>query len=249
MDETSAGPLYATFARRVQALVLDSLVLLATLLFVVCLAAAVQFGQTARVALFLGLVLTVVLYEAVAVSVWGCTIGQRLSNLRVVAPTPNGRLPLWKAFLRWLLKGLTGLASFATMGGTQRNQALHDLPFRTTVEIADPRQARDHHFVRERPSWALAELPSRLRRVLVIAGYLVLLIVLLIALTVIVASPECVDAGRCASGERRLLQIVETGWLAASIAAVLFGWQGRLPGARRRVRISREPSTGPSTAA
>src|SRR3954470_21217623 len=94
MAETPAGPLYATFARRVRALVLDGLVLLGALLLVVCLAAAVQFGQTARVALFIGLVLTVVLYEAVAVSVWGCTIGQRLSNLRVVAPTPNGRLPV-----------------------------------------------------------------------------------------------------------------------------------------------------------
>jgi hypothetical protein len=249
MDEISSGPLYATFARRVRALVLDSLVLLAALLFVVYLTAAVQFGQTVRVALFACLVLGVLLYEAVGVSVWGCTIGQWLSNLRVVAPTPKGRLPLWKAFLRWLLKGLTGLASFATMGATQRNQALHDLPFRTTVEIADRSRALDHHFIQERPALAPAEVPSRIRRALVITGYLGLLVFVVVVVTIAVASPECIDTGSCARGERQLLQLVNTGWLAASIAAVIFGWQGRLPGARRRFRLSVPPPPSPGAAA
>jgi hypothetical protein len=248
MDETSTGPLYATFARRVRALLLDSFVLLAAILFVVYLTAAVRFGQTTRVALFAGLVLSAILYEAVAVSVWGCTFGQWFSNLRVVAPTPTGRLPLWKAFLRWLLKGITGLASFATMGATQRNQALHDLPFGTTVEIADRRRALGHHFIRERPRSAPSAPPSRVRRVLVIAGYLVILVILLAMITVIVASTECIDTGSCTPGERQLLQVVNTAWLAASIAAAVFGWQGRLPGARRTLQISPGPPTTPDTA-
>ena len=208
-----------------------------------------EFGQTTRMVLFAGLVLGVILYEAVAVSVWGCTLGQWFSNLRVVAPTPTGRLPLRKAFLRCLLKGLTGLASFATMGATQRNQALHDLPFRTTVEIVDPSRALDHHFIRERPALTPAELPSRIRRVLVIAGYLVLLVILLSAGTIAVASPECIDTGSCKPGERQLLSVVTTGWLAASIAAALFGWQGRLPGAHRRLRLSEPRSATPGAAA
>lgn len=245
----SSGPLYATFARRVRALVLDSLILLAALVFVVFLASAVRFGQTARIALFVGLVLSVVLYEAVAVSVWGCTAGQWLSNLRVVAPTATGRLPLWKAFLRWLLKGLTGLASFVTMGGTRRNQALHDLPFGTTVEIAERSRALEHHFILERPGPASAALPSRTRRVLVITGYLVVLIIVLSAATAAVASPECIDTGSCEAGENYRLSIVSTGWLAASIAAAFFGWQGRLPGARRKFALSEHPPSTPGAAA
>jgi RDD family len=241
MDETPSGPLYATFARRIRALVLDSLVLLVALLFVVYLTATIPFDQTARVALFAGLVLGVILYEAVGVSVWGYTVGQRLSNLRVVAPTPSGRLPLWKALLRWLLKALTGIASFATMGATRRNQALHDLPFRTTVEITDPSRALDHHFIHERPISSAADLPSRLRRALVITGYQALLVFVLGAVTIAVASPECIDTESCTVGEQQLLQLVNTGWLAACIAAVIFGWQGRLPGARRRTRPSVSP--------
>jgi hypothetical protein len=225
------------------------MVFVAALLLVVYLMAAVHFSQTARVAWFAGLVLAVLLYEAVAVSVWGCTLGQWLSNLRVVAPTPSGRLPFWKAFLRWLLKGATGLASFATMGATQRNQALHDLPFGTTVEIADPRRALGHHFIRERPALAPAGTPSRIRRLLVIAGYLVLIFLLWMVLINVVVSQDCIDTNACKAGENQLLGTIGTGWLAASIAAAVFGWQGRLPGARRRRQVSVDQARTPDSVA
>jgi hypothetical protein len=150
------------------------------------------------------------------------------------APTPTGRLPLWKAFCRWLLKGVTGFASFATMGATQRNQALHDLAFGTTVQIADPGRARAHEFVLERPAARPGQLPSLARRLLVIQGYLALLVVLLSFLLPLAASAECIDGGRCLSGERLWVRVVGTGWASASIAACIFGWKGRLPGARRR---------------
>jgi uncharacterized RDD family membrane protein YckC/predicted secreted protein len=234
MDQRPLGPLYATFPRRVRAMVLDSVVLVAALVIVVFLAATVHFGQSGRLALFAGLITVAILYEPIAVSFWGRTIGQRLCNLRVVAPTPNERLPFWKAFLRWLLKALTGLASFATMGATQRNQALHDLPFKTTVQIADPAKAGDRDFILERTMVIPGELPPRWRRALIIGGYWLLLFVLLSLGTISVASQSCIDGGRCEGAERRALQVIDTAWLAACIATALFGWQGRLLGARRR---------------
>jgi hypothetical protein len=167
------------------------------------------------------------------VSFQGRTIGQRLCNLRVVAPTADGRLPLWKAFVRWLLKALTGLASFATMGATRRNQALHDLPFGTTVEIAEPSKARAYEFIQERQLVTGGTLPSRWRRVAVILAYLALLFMVLIFALPVVATPECLDARRCGSVEQLLVKVTATAWLAASIAVCIFGWQGRLGGARR----------------
>jgi hypothetical protein len=208
-------------------------VLIALLLASVYLAAMVQFGQAGRISLFVGLLLILVFYEPVLVAFQGRTLGQRLCNLRVVAPTVDGRLPLWKAFLRWLLKALTGLASFATMGATQRNQALHDLPFGTTVEIADLARATPSDFIRERPPVAGTRLPSRLRRALVIIVGLVILYIMVIVFAAVAISEACLTSEQCTSGERWLLGVLGTGWLAGSIAVCIFGWQGRLFGARR----------------
>jgi len=249
MADIADAPLYATFALRVRALVLDSLVLSALLLVVVTLAATVHLGQTARLSLFAGVIALVVLYEPLLVSAQGRTVGQWLCNLRVVAPTANGRLPFWKAFVRWLLKGLTGLASFATMGATERHQALHDLPFAATVQVADPTKAKPHHFIHQRSAAVAAGLPSPWRRLLVIAGYLFLFLVLLSLGALMAASPACLQANRCEPGERLLVQGMNTAWLAASIAACIFGWQGRLPGARRSPRPAPALSDGPDGAA
>ena len=233
-DIPDAPLLYATFALRVRALVLDSLILFAVLLAAVAVAANVHLGQSGRLTLFGGLVALVILYEPLLIASRGRTVGHWLCNLRVVAPTADGRLPLWKAFLRWFLKGLTGLASFATMGATPRNQALHDLAFGTTVQVADPARAKPQHFILERPAVPAGTLPSGARRILVILGYLIVLLVLSSFGELLAASPACLNANRCEPRERLFAQVVNVAWLAASIAVCTFGWQGRLPGARRR---------------
>jgi uncharacterized RDD family membrane protein YckC len=249
MAEVTGGPLYATFARRVRALLIDGVVLLSLLLAVIFVAAAVHFGQTGRMMLFATVIGVTIFYEPILVSFQGRTIGQRLCNLHVVAPTADGRLPLWKAFLRWMLKALTGLASFATMGATRRNQALHDLPFGTTVEIAEPAKAREYEFIQERQLATVGTLPSRWRRAAVILAYLALLFMVLIFALPVVATPECLDFRWCGSGERLLVQGTATAWLAASIAVCIFGWQGRLRGARRQVRIEAPVPPDPGAAA
>lgn len=245
MGDDLAKPLYGTFARRIRALVLDSLVLGAAMLLIVFLASMVEFGQPARIALFCGLIGLLILYEPVLVAFRGYTIGQQLTNLRVVAPTPSGRLPLWKAFLRWLLKAVTGLASFATMGATRRNQALHDLPFGTTVQITNPLLAREWDFVGERPDVSAGRLPSRVRRIVVIAGYLLLFAFLLLPLMSLAASSDCLERRVCTLGEETWTTIVATAWIAASIAVCIFGWKANLFGARRLAALPNDP--GPAT--
>jgi uncharacterized RDD family membrane protein YckC len=202
----------------------------------------VNFSQSLRLTLFAAVIGLLLLYEPVLVTHRGSTIGQQLCNLRVVAPTVTGRLPFWKAFLRWLLKAVTGLASFATMGATRRNQALHDLPFGTTVQIANPAVARARDYISERPEPAVGPLPSRWRRVVVIAAYVVLLVPLFGPVVSLGASSECIDGNRCGPGERIWVQLVATGWLATFVALCIFGWKGRLPGAQRSDTEASVPS-------
>jgi uncharacterized RDD family membrane protein YckC len=233
MADDPADILYATFPRRVRALVFDAATVVGVLLLIVVVAANASPGQSTRIGLFAAMVVLFVFYEPVLVAARGQTVGHWLCNIRVVAPTPSGRLPFWQAFLRCGMKGATGLASFATMGATQRNQALHDLAFGTTVQIADPTKAGAYDFIHERAAIPPGAMPSRIRRTAVVAGYLVLLILLLTVVAPMAASPECWDHNQCRGAEGLLSRIVATGWFAAVIGACVFGWQGRLPGARR----------------
>ncbi|MGH7515456.1 MAG: RDD family protein [Gemmatimonadales bacterium] len=233
MDLATQGPLYATFARRVRAMVLDGVVLAVLLCLLVYLASTVHLSQPLRLTLFAAVIGLVFLYEPVLVTVRGSTVGQQLCNLRVVAPTATGRLPFWKAFLRWVLKAVTGFASFATMGATRRNQALHDLPFGTTVQIANPGVAGARDYILERPETARGPLPSRWRRVVVIAAYVALLVPLVGPVTSLGAAPQCIDGNVCGPGEKVWVELVATAWLATLVAVCIFGWKGRLPGAQR----------------
>jgi hypothetical protein len=214
-------------------MVLDWAVLSVAFLLVVYLAGVIHFGQALRLTLFATVIGLVVLYEPLLVAARGATVGQQFCNLRVVAPTRTGRLPLWKAFLRCLLKAVTGLASFATMGATRRNQALHDLPFGTTVQIANPAVARPRHYILARPETARGSLPSRWRRLVVIAAYLVLLVPLIGPLTSLGASAQCINGNVCAQGEKIWVDAAATAWTATLVAVCIFGWKGRLPGAQR----------------
>jgi uncharacterized RDD family membrane protein YckC len=236
MAEEVSAPLYATFPRRVRALVLDGVIVGLVLIALIVIAGSLGLSQTIRVGLFAALVAAVILYEPILVAFNGRTWGHALCNLRVVAATRTGRLPLWKAFLRWLLKAVTGFASFATMGATRRNQALHDLAFGTTVQIADVTRVGEYDFIRERPAEPAMARPGRIRRLLVIGLYLILLFVGLCVAEAMFIPLGCLERGQCETGERLLYQIIATAWLAASIAVSVFGWQGKLFGARGRAR-------------
>jgi hypothetical protein len=216
---------------------------------VIFLAAIIHFNRPARLALFAGVIGVAIMYEPVFVAFRGSTIGQQFSNLRVVAPTPSGRLPLWKAFLRWLLKALTGFASFATMGATRRNQALHDLPFGTTVQIINSVRAEPSDFIVERTELLQDQfLPSRSRRLVVVVAYLGLLLVALGPVLTLGASGQCIDSRHCTGGERIWSDLVASGWMAANVAVCIFGWKGRLLGARRRLNSRPSSTDGPGAA-
>jgi hypothetical protein len=79
----------------------------------------------------------------------------------------------------------------------------------------------------------------------VISGYLVILALLLGVGGLAVVSDTCLETNHCQPGERFISQILFTGWLAASIAVCIFGWQGRLSGARRKSLVTAALSGGP----
>jgi len=145
--ENAESPrLYANFPRRLDALSVDSVVLVAfSLLVFVVLAPLLENITAARVGLVICWWVTLFLYEPVLV--WrGGTIGHRIMNVRVVDNRTQRNVSLPKAFARFGVKGLLGILSFFTMNFSRRHQAAHDILTNSSVQIRNAAKAQPHHY-------------------------------------------------------------------------------------------------------
>lgn len=218
-------PRYARFTRRLRGIVIDWIVVMMLLYGALLVASSMGSDHFSRT---LGIVVVIVLvfYEPILVSLIGGTLGHYFSNLRVVDEHDQGNVSFLKALARFALKSLLGWYSFIVMTATRRNQAIHDLLTRSTVQIRDPAKARPHDYITERADFQGPDMPSRLRRAAVVCVYL-LLAFLAYEFALVVA-----EAARFAAAEQSLaLALI---WLAGSAACVGLGWRGKLLGARRR---------------
>jgi hypothetical protein len=189
-------------------------------------------------ALGLVVIVALLLYEPVLVSFTGGTLGHYSTNLRVVDDRSGGNVSFLKACARLVIKAVLGGYSFVILAATRRNQAVHDLLTRSTVQIRDPVRARPGQYITERVELAAPGMPSGMRRTVVICVYLLLLfVVFVIALNMIVAagglSRGCLNNGYCSGGERIVSLAPGVGLLAMTVVVIAMGWKGKLFGARK----------------
>jgi uncharacterized RDD family membrane protein YckC len=228
---------YARFARRLRGMFVDWVLALIIIFGAILIAVSVGNEIVSRILAFV-VVLLLVLYEPLLVSRTGGTLGHWYTNLRVVDDRTGGNLPLRTAVIRAGIKAVLGAYSFVVMMATRRNQALHDLLTRSTVQIRDAAKARPNDFITERTELSSPTMPSRGRRVAVIAVYIVVtLLAYLAAFAIIVAagamSDACIDNDVC-SGVEKVLEIIPgITFLFIAAAWIGLGWRGRLYGARR----------------
>jgi uncharacterized RDD family membrane protein YckC len=224
---------YASFSRRVQALLADFVVggILFALTTVVGELAADVPGMGR--AFVIALVIEALLYEPILVWRFGGTVGHRHMNLRVVDDRTGGNPSFLRALARWFLKSILGILSFAGMALTRRYQAVHDRLTHTTVQIRDFSRARpwDYHFERE----PVAEiLPPAVHRVFIIFLYLAVAFIAFVGAIGKVLPSACTVEHVCSTGQEIVSQAVSWLWLGGSVACVILGWRGRLFGARAR---------------
>jgi uncharacterized RDD family membrane protein YckC len=236
--QTPLTPRYARFTRRLRGMVIDWILAMVLLFGTLLVASSLRSDHFSR-ALGIVVVIVLALYEPILVSLTGSTLGHYFTNLRVVDERDQGNVSFLKALARFVLKGLLGWYSFIVMTATRRNQAIHDLLTRSTVQIRDPARARPHHYITERADFQSPDMPSRLRRSAVICAYLLLVflvygLVLVAAVATDALSPGCIDTGYCSAAGKFLTIAWAVIWLAGSAACVGLGWRGRLLGARRR---------------
>ncbi|WP_426439381.1 RDD family protein [Bradyrhizobium genosp. P] len=237
----AAPPLFARFSRRFRGIFIDWAITLVVIFGALLVVSTIAADSISR-ALGIAVIAALLLYEPVLVSFTGGTVGHHLTNLRVVDDATGGNLGFLKACARLLIKGLLGWYSFVIIAATRRNQAIHDLVTRSTVQIRDPAQARPGQFVTERIEPAAARMPAPWERVLAIFIYLVLTFVFIAALDSIVSvglmSARCTNLDYCRGVQKVIELVLDIGLLLAMVAIIAQGWRGKLYGARVR-RASR----------
>ncbi len=233
VEDETAAILYATFPRRLLALCVD-----AALFFggatVFALGIELVPIQAVRI-FFIGLLVAgVLLYEPLLVSITGGTLGHHALNLRVAKESGGGKLGFLQALARMWLKGLLGVLSFFFMGLTRRHQALHDLATRSSVQINHTAKARATHFVVELTVPPGEVDVSKLRRVVAILAWGMASFVAMSLATIPILSDACAIQGLCSEGEELAQGGITFLWTLGLGAILVFGWRGRLPGAREQ---------------
>lgn len=230
------APRYARFSRRLRAMLIDWIITLIVVFGTVLVAASVGNDNLSRGLGTLAVVLLVA-YEPILVSRMGGTLGHYFTNLRVVDDGSGGNIGFARACARVVIKGVLGLYSFVILAATRRNQAVHDLLTRSTVQIRDPAKALPGQYIAERTELAAAGLPSRSRRIAVTCAYLLLMAVVYLFIVGRFLAPgaisnACLEGNFCSGGERILSLVIGVGLLGLCAVCITLGWRGRLVGAR-----------------
>ncbi|HZO45458.1 MAG TPA: RDD family protein [Xanthobacteraceae bacterium] len=228
------GPRYGRFLRRFQAAIIDFMVILVALFGAVFIAITLNSENLARTLGF-SIAIGWLLYEPLLVALTGSTVGHYLCNLRVVDNKTGGNINFFKAVLRTLLKAVLGWLSFVTMATTLRHQAIHDLATNSTVQIRNAAQASPHHYNHEQTELSSPAMPSG-RRLLVTGLYLIAVTTVFVAFGLAIEdqfSSACLIDDRCTRGEEIALSAMGLSWVVVLVVAIILGWRGHLPGARK----------------
>ena len=232
---TTSGPRYARFSRRLRGIMLDWIITLSVMAAALLIAASARNDDVSR-ALGILVVTAMLLYERVLVSFTGGTLGHYFSNLRVVDDR-GGNVGFLKACARMVVKGLLGWYSFVILMATRRNQAVHDLITRSTVQIRDLAKASPGEYVTERTDPADLSMPPWWRRIVVTGGYLLLTYIAGGVAVLGSMSRGCIKSESfCSAGDGIINVVASVGLLFLTALIIGLGWKGKLFGARRARR-------------
>jgi len=136
-------PLYANFPRRLNALSLDTVVLVVLSVLIFSLASVFEDVEPMRIALVILWWVVLLFYEPLLVWRLGGTVGHRAMNLRVFDNRTDRNVSLFQAVARFWVKALLGVLSFLTMNFSRRHQALQtSLPIPASASGTRPRLAQ-----------------------------------------------------------------------------------------------------------
>lgn len=230
--------IYPRLLRRIRALLIDTLLLMAILwLWWISLEIMGDIPPQIRLAIPITLLF---LIDPVMVSLTGGTPGHHLMGLRVIRRTslqdshisPN--LNLLQATLRSGLKLTVGIATFLFVLLTRHHQALHDLLARSVVVLKRPEHYPAHEKFPERHFPTHLQPAPLWRRIGMMCVYNLLVFITLTLITSFVVSPACLERETCSVEDNIWILMISFSWLFLSGWSVVRCWHSQAPGCRAR---------------
>lgn len=231
MDDRSTELRYPRLIRRVEAVLLDALVIVAMFILAMNLLSQVDIHGGYKAAI---VVLAFFVLEPGMVSFTGSSIGHHLRGLRVQDARTGANIGLFRAVVRVVAKSFLGWFSIVFMLVTKRHQTIHDMVVSSVVVFKNPETVAEGHALEEREiEEAGYSYPSNGRRIIVIIAYILLASVVCSVGVVLLSSEDCVQFDRCSNTDLAWEALFSIIWICLLTASIVLGWRGRLPGARR----------------
>ena len=234
----SQDVLYPRLIRRVQAVLIDWVLLIT--IFYTWLATLSVFGESHLLVKIFALVLPVMIIGPGLVTFTGGTLGHHIKGLRIRDSECDENIGLFRATVRALLRTFLGWLSFVFILLTKKHQALHDYVTSTIVVLRRPEtlpaheklgvRTSDEHEILSFPKRDDVEYlyPSKVRRILAILLYGLLITIALCVFALVLISEECSLEDRCSPVENLTMEVVGLGWLISIGTTIVLGWRGLL---------------------
>lgn len=223
---------YPRFLRRLQAVMVDSIVL--TVLFMSSLIIASYFGVTGRDSALLTAAI-IVLWEPLLVSVTGGTIGHHLIGLKVVNSATGKNINIFAAIVRFVVKMILGNLSVIFIFITRYHQAIHDGLVRSVVVLKHPEERPDYEVLSARtvelPNYSY---PPVWRRGIMIVIYNIALFLLIGTATGYLLPAKCLIESNCTAWQTLALTFWQLLWVVGIFVIIVLCWKGRLFGCLRK---------------
>lgn len=238
VNEAAPDIRYPRLERRIQAVLIDSVVLSVAFFTSAILISSMELNAYVRIAFVCSVFF---LAEPALVAFRGATIGHGLRGLRIERVDTGENLGVVRATLRFLIKYLFGFLSLVFIVLTRRHQAIHDLASRSVVVVARSAGGEVQESLPERESIETGfNYPSKLRRIVVIAVYLIAGMFLLTGIShALLLTPECLNKlmadsyAQCHGTDREFRRLIGYGLIIYLAAIIVLGWRGRLWGCRK----------------
>ncbi len=231
MDDRSPALRYPTLLRRVEAVLLDAMVIVAMFFLAMNLLSQLDIHGGYKAA---AVVLAFLVLEPGLVSFTGSSIGHHLRGLRVQDARTGENIGVLRAVLRVVAKSFLGWFSVVFMLVTKRHQTIHDMMVKSVVVFKNPDVIADGHALKEREVEEAGYVyPDKGRRIAVIIAYSFLAFVICSTAVALLSSQPCIQYNRCNNTDLAWEALISIVWLCLLTAFLVFGWRGRLPGARR----------------
>ncbi len=223
---------YPRIYRRIQAAIIDSIII--TVVFFIAASSVTSLAMHGVLKAAI-VVAPIFILEPGLVATMGGTIGHQLLGLRIQNRETGANLNILFAVIRFIVKSILGLPSFIFVLVTKRHQAIHDMVSSSVVVIKNP--TGEHEFAEQKEREIYQQnfvYPVWYWRVAIIVIYSLVSIVLFNLIMSPFLTEDCIVNELCTSFEFVFLLFAFLIWLAIIAAIMVYGWIGKLFGARRK---------------